>query len=66
MPESLKLHRRKHRMRVDLDVPFKDKDEAKRLGAKWDIARRRWYVVDVGNLDVFLKWIPEHQKKPVK
>jgi hypothetical protein len=53
-------------MRVDLDVPYTDKDEAKRLGAKWDIARKRWYVVDVENLEAFLKWIPAHQKKPVK
>ena len=28
--------------RVDLAVPFAQKDEAKRLGAKWDVAKRVW------------------------
>lgn len=27
-----------------LDVPFAEKDEAKRLGARWDSARRQWYA----------------------
>ena len=27
-----------------LDVPFAEKDEAKRLGARWDQAARRWYA----------------------
>lgn len=53
-------------MRVDLLVPYSDKEKAKRLGALWDAARKRWYVVDAENLEAFLKWIPDHQKKPHK
>jgi hypothetical protein len=30
--------------RLWLDVPFADKDAAKRLGARWDQAARRWYA----------------------
>ena len=30
--------------RLWLDVPFADKDEAKRLGARWDQSARRWYA----------------------
>ncbi len=51
-------------MRVDLLVPYSDREEAKRIGAKWDVARKRWYVVDAENLEQFLKWIPDHQKRP--
>lgn len=31
-------------VRVWLDVPFAEKDEAKRLGARWDGAARRWFA----------------------
>jgi Domain of unknown function (DUF5710) len=30
--------------RIDLKVPFAGKDDAKRLGARWDAARKVWYV----------------------
>lgn len=30
--------------RIWLDVTFRDKDEAKALGARWDPAARRWYA----------------------
>lgn len=30
--------------RVDLDVPFSDKDQVKRLGARWDSTWKVWYV----------------------
>jgi len=51
-------------MRVNLNVPYSEKDEAKRLGAKWDYLERTWYVQDMENLCQFLRWIPEHLKKP--
>lgn len=38
--------------RIDLTVPFAEKDEAKRLGARWDGERKLWYVPDV----VYGKW----------
>lgn len=30
--------------RVDLKVPFAEKDEAKSLGARWDPQAKVWYV----------------------
>lgn len=46
-------------MRIDLKVPYEDKDEAKRLGALWDAARKTWYIKNKENLRPFLKWMPE-------
>jgi hypothetical protein len=51
-------------MRTDLEVPFSQKDEARRLGARWDAARRVWFVENVENLNPFLRWIPERLKQP--
>ena len=45
-------------MRHDLKVPFAEKDAAKKLGARWDAARKIWYVVDKGDLAPFAKWSP--------
>jgi hypothetical protein len=51
-------------MRTDLQVPYSQKDEARRLGARWDAARRVWFVENVENLGRFLRWIPERLKRP--
>ena len=32
--------------RTYLNVPYAEKDEAKRMGARWDPQRRRWYARD--------------------
>lgn len=45
-------------MRSNLKVPFAEKDEAKKLGARWDAARKIWYVVNDGDLDGFYRWSP--------
>ena len=44
-------------MRIDLKVPFAEKDTAKALGARWDAAKRIWYVKDVSDLTPFSRWI---------
>ncbi|MCB5195711.1 DUF5710 domain-containing protein [Deefgea salmonis] len=44
---------------VYLKVPFKEKDQAKALGARFDPDAKAWYVphgVDVGR---FVRWLPE-------
>ena len=46
-------------MRIDLKVPFAEKDTAKALGARWDAAKKIWYVKDVADLTPFSRWIPE-------
>jgi len=44
-----------------LDVPFREKDQAKALGARWDAASKRWYVPEAlqDELDSFQKWLPQ-------
>ncbi|HBD4305845.1 TPA: DNA primase, partial [Escherichia coli] len=32
--------------RIDINVPYNEKDEAKRLGARWDATRKTWYIPD--------------------
>lgn len=48
-------------MRMDLKVPFAEKDEAKKLGARWDAARKIWYVMDKTDLAPFARWSPQPQ-----
>lgn len=48
-------------MRIDLNVPFAEKDEAKKMGAWWDGYRRTWYVKDVEDLTPFARWFKARQ-----
>jgi hypothetical protein len=45
-------------MRINLVTPFSEKDAVKALGARWDAAKKLWYVVDVTDLTPFMRWIP--------
>lgn len=47
-------------MKVILNVPFQEKDEAKNLGAIWDPARKTWYA-KYGEEEKFFKWINEEK-----
>jgi hypothetical protein len=42
-----------------LEVPFADKDRAKKIGARWDGARKKWYVPQGGDADLFKAWWPK-------
>jgi len=44
--------------RVDLLVPFADKDEAKRLGARWDAKTQLWFVPAGVDVATFSRWLP--------
>ena len=44
-------------MRVELNVPYNDKDKAKALGAKWDMSTRKWYVLGPEDLKPFAQWM---------
>lgn len=46
---------------VILEVPFKDKDEAKRLGAWWDPDIKKWFVPKGVPVMQFKRWIPSDQ-----
>ena len=39
-----------------LKVPYAEKDEAKRLGARWDAARKKWYVPQGVDVAPFARW----------
>jgi hypothetical protein len=43
---------------VELDVHYSEKDEAKRLGAKWNPERKTWYVPSGMDSQPFERWIP--------
>lgn len=54
-------------MRMDLKVPFAEKDAAKKLGARWDAARKIWYVLAQGDVAPFAKWTPTpHEESPAQ
>lgn len=44
--------------RVYIDVPFEEKEEAKKLGAKWDPEKKKWYIPERKDADKFAKWFP--------
>ena len=53
--------------RVDLQVRYEEKDEAKQLGARWDPAKKVWYVPDGLDPSPFGRWLPttpETAKEP--
>lgn len=45
-----------------LKVPFAEKDQAKKLGARWDAERRAWYVPQGVDITPFKAWWPEELK----
>ena len=46
-------------MRINLVTPFAEKDAVKELGARWDTAKKCWYIVDKADLTPFARWIPD-------
>ena len=42
-------------MKTYLAVPFEEKEEAKKLGAKWDTNNKKWYALNA-DLSLFEKW----------
>ena len=51
-------------MRTNLVVPFSEKDEAKALGARWDPAKKLWYVDKVPDLAPFARWLSGENPGP--
>jgi hypothetical protein len=45
--------------KIYLNVPFVEKDEAKALGARWDVDKKRWYVPSNKDVTLFAKWRTE-------
>lgn len=44
--------------RIDLAVSFAEKDEARKLGARWDPEKALWYVPEHANPAPFQRWMP--------
>jgi hypothetical protein len=44
---------------IDLNVPYHEKDDAKRLGARWDAVRKTWFLPDGTNVAPFRRWLTE-------
>lgn len=53
-------------LRVDLQVPFAEKDDAKRLGARWDGRQRTWYIPEGIDPTPFKRWLPESQAPNIR
>ncbi len=51
-------------MRTNLKVPFAEKDQAKQLGARWDPARKLWYVENKADMAPFARWLPSGSTAP--
>lgn len=56
-------------MRINLNCPYAEKDQAKSLGARWDAARKTWYIENVEDLTPFMRWVetekPATQEKTI-
>ena len=44
---------------IELNVPFTEKDLAKRLGAKWHAQLKKWFITNDMDLQPFYRWISE-------
>jgi len=47
-----------------LSVPYKEKEQAKALGAKWDKAAKSWYAPEGTDLSQLSAWLPDNTKTP--
>lgn len=45
-----------------LAVPYRERVEAKNLGAKWDAKEKSWYAPKGADLDKLAAWLPEHAR----
>ncbi len=46
-----------------LEVPYREKDQAKALGARWDPLKKKWYIPEalLDQQDAFNRWLPQAQ-----
>ena len=44
--------------RIDLNVPYVEKEDAKALGARWDVDRKVWYAPPGTDLQLLGRWLP--------
>lgn len=46
-------------MKLLLDVPYLEKDFAKKNGAKWNASKKSWFIDDITKVPNVLKWLPK-------
>jgi hypothetical protein len=44
---------------IKLNVPYAEKDEARRLGARWNAELKTWYAPAGSILTTFERWLPK-------
>jgi hypothetical protein len=47
---------------MEIYVPYHEKDTAKALGARWNAARKTWYIPPGVDINKFGRWSPEIRK----
>ncbi len=47
-------------MQTRLDVPYRDKDEVKGLGARFNMSEKYWFVPDGVDIAKFRRWLPKN------
>lgn len=48
---------------IKLNVPYAEKDAARRLGARWDPALKTWYAPAGSMLTTLERWLPKFDLK---
>lgn len=61
---SATVERQQEAGRTLIAVPFKDKEQVKALGAKWDRKEQSWYVPPSVNLRPFARWLHAGRTEP--
>ena len=51
--------------KIYIHVPYAQKDEAKKLGAKWDRNQKSWFIGPDLDQQLFQKWLKPQEKKGV-
>jgi len=51
---------------INLKVPFKDKDQAKSLGARWNANAKVWYIPQGLDTAPFEKWVTINDSTPTQ
>lgn len=62
--ELVKHHARESQGKVYLTVPYKEKDQVKAAGAKWDRKVKCWYAPEDLDLKQVAAWLPVKQPLP--
>ena len=65
LESKLEQHRaaRFARGRVYINCPFRQKDEAKARGARWDMEQKQWYVEQNVELADFAAWLQPRDRQ---